>query len=171
VAAVLLLLAVAGAAVAVALAVGGSSGKKAAATTNTVDTQAIQARREALAKYTKCKTSTQPLMDKLHELDSRLSVGLNYDEYTNKLGDVQVAYDEVTPAMGGQVECLTGVGIPAEAAFNQFAKASDEWGNCFDDINCSNEQVRPSLRRHWSKASTAIDQADSGLAAIKKPTN
>jgi hypothetical protein len=162
-------LVIAGAAVAIVLATTGSdTSTEQAATTATIDTQA-QRRAAAVANYEKCRDTTRPLLDKLHELDSRLDVGLNYDEYTDKVGDVNVAYDRVTPKIGGQPQCVTSVGIPAEAAFNQYVKASNIWGECFDDINCDNDSIEPDLHNHWNKASNSIDSADRGLKELRDP--
>jgi hypothetical protein len=154
----------AGAVVGVLLASSSNSGDKSGgpAHTTTVDT-AAQAAQE---KYEKCKRQTAPLMQRLHELDSRLGVGLNYDEYTNKVGDVRVAYDQTTSAIGGP-ECLSGVGLPAEDALNEYVKASNTWGDCVDDINCDNDSIQPELQGHWAKASLAIDRADRGLRKIR----
>jgi hypothetical protein len=162
--------ALAGGVAAVILATTGSDSSSSGAThtTATVDTQA-QERAQAIAKYERCRRSTRPLLNKLHDLDSRLDIGLNYDEYTDKVGDVRVAYDQVTPRLGSQTECITAVGIPAEAAFNQYVKASNIWGDCFDDIDCETDAIEPELHKHWSKASNAIHSADGGLSALRDP--
>jgi uncharacterized protein HemX len=125
--------------------------------------------REAQAKYDACKQTTQAFLDKLHELDSRLGVGLSYDEYTDFVGDAQVAYDKTSRDIADKPECVTNVGLPAEQAFNQFVKASRIWDDCFDDIDCDNDSIEPDLQAHWTKGSLAVDRADRGLEEIKKP--
>jgi hypothetical protein len=161
-------LAIAGAGVAIALVASPSSSQEHAAPTHTatVDTAALAAHE----KYLKCKQEVAPLMNQLHEIDSRLDVGLNYDEYTNKVGDVRVAYDRVSGAIGGP-ECLAGVGIPAENALNQYVKASNIWGDCFDNVDCDTDSIQPSLQAHWTQASLAIERADRGLKRIDSATS
>jgi hypothetical protein len=107
------------------------------------------------------------LIDSLSELDSRLTVGLNYDEYTNAVADVRVEYDQVPFDDANDPACLASVGVPAERAFNQHAKATRVWSSCFDDFNCSNDAIKPKLQRYWDKASTAVEEAKSGLDSMK----
>jgi hypothetical protein len=157
---------IAGGGVAVALIVSSDGGKKPQAADATQDTSAEEERAQALEKHAKCKQAVGPLLAELHELDSRLDVGLNYDEYTDKVGDISVAYDGAAADIGG-AECLAGVGVPAERALNQYVKASNVWGDCFEDINCDDDSIESTLQSHWTKASIAIDSADSGLESIK----
>lgn len=136
--------------------------------------KAAAARRQAATRHAKvvaaaqsCVDTTKPLVSALKNLNSRLDVGLNYNEYTNKVGDVKVAYDNADFAnMKGvrALPCLKDVAVPAEKAFNQHAKAASAWSNCFDDVNCSNDDVKPTLQRHWLKASVFTDLAARGLA-------
>jgi hypothetical protein len=123
---------------------------------------------KAEAEYAKCKSDLGPLVTSLSDLDSRLGVGLSYSEYTNKVGDVKVAYDNV-PFKSLDVACVGGVGIPAEKSFNQHAKAATLWGNCQSDINCSNDSIKPTLQKYWLKASVLTDRAKNNLEAIKAP--
>ena len=121
--------------------------------------------REAEDTAATCKEEMGPLVDALGELDSRLNVGLNYDEYTDQVGDLRVEYDRVD--FGGsdpkQLDCLTTVGLPAEEAMNEYAKAAGTWDECFDDINCDNDSIQPELQRRWSSASRKANRAQRGL--------
>jgi hypothetical protein len=162
------LLVVAGVGAAIALfVVGGSdddgdSSQPADSPTTTTDEAAAEAR----ASYAKCKRQIGPLLDRLHELDSRLDVGLNYDEYTTQVGDVRVEYDTAVDGIDDPL-CLTAAGIPAETALNQYAKAANRWGECFDDLDCDTDTVEPTLRKYWDRASRAIETADEGLESLK----
>jgi hypothetical protein len=42
-----------------------------------------------------CQSEVRSLLSALQELDSRLNVGLNLDEYGDYVGDAQVAYDRL----------------------------------------------------------------------------
>lgn len=126
---------------------------------------AMKARAEAEA----CQEQMEPLVDELAELNSRLGVGLSYDEYTNKVGDVRVAYDNIDyDELGDAATCLSEVGVPAEKALNQYVKAASAWGDCFDDIDCSNDTVDPTLQRHWSKATPLVERAKDGLREVQE---
>jgi hypothetical protein len=126
------------------------------------------AKDKAEATYANCKRDLGGFVTSLSELDSRLGVGLSYDEYTTKVGDVKVAYDNV-PFKTLEAACVAGVGLPAEKALNQHAKAATEWGNCQSDINCSNDSVKPTLQKYWLKASTLTQRAKSKLEGLRTP--
>ena len=118
-----------------------------------------------------CEESVGPLLDELEELNSRLDIGLTYDEYTDRVGDVKVAYDKADFGDAGEddLRCITEVGLPAEKAFNQYAKAAATWQECFDDIDCDNDSIQPDLQRRWSRATTLTERARDNLNDMKKP--
>jgi hypothetical protein len=167
---VLVLLLAAGAATAVILAPwddGDESPSDETAAVSTTTTDTTQA--EAAAQAAACESEMGPLLKQLRELDSRLNVGLSYDEYTTEVGDVRVVYDRVVEDVEDPI-CLTSVGIPAETALNQYAKAASKWGDCFDDIDCDTDAIEPTLRRYWDKASSSLDVADEGLVEMRQPS-
>lgn len=106
-----------------------------------------------------CADNFEDLQSKLEELDSRLSVGLSYDEYTTQLGDVRVEYDQTDFAGSGDLRCLRQVGVKLEKAMNTYAAAANAWRACIDDYACENDSVQPELQRKWGKATTLIEQA------------
>ena len=118
-----------------------------------------------------CEDSVGPLLDELEELNSRLDIGLTYDEYTDRVGDVKVAYDKADFGDAGEDElrCITEVGLPAEKAFNQYAKAAATWQECFDDLDCDNDSIQPDLQRRWSRATTFVERARDNLNDMQKP--
>jgi hypothetical protein len=171
--AVPLILLAGGVAVAVILTSGDSSDDDRATSSESAaraEAQAAETRRAAQAKYDTCQEQMGELLDSLTELDSRLDIGLNYDEYTDSVGDIRAQYDQVPFDEANDPTCLTSVGLPAEQALNHYAKATRVWDSCFDDINCSNDSIEPKLRRYWDKASTSIDAAKDGLDSMK-PTS
>jgi hypothetical protein len=121
--------------------------------------------REA-AKARTCLSTFRQLTRELGDLNSRLDVGLNYDEYTTKVGDVKVAYDQTPFKQLDDIACLQQVGLPAESALNQYAKAAGIWDRCFDDPNCSNDQIKGQLQSHWSTASRQVRRASRGMARM-----
>jgi hypothetical protein len=108
-----------------------------------------------------CEAVIGDFLNSLHELDSRLDVGLNYEQYGQALGDVSVEYNKLNvdeiPA-----ECIDAA-ADGEAAFNAYVKASNIWNKCFGDIDCSNDSIMPRLQRNWSKATRKIQSAETAL--------
>lgn len=144
--------------------VGTDTGDETAAGESSVDVEAEEAQEEA----DRCEGQLGDLLDELEELDSRLGVGVDYDEYGNLVGDARVEYDQISFR---QLEppCVTSVGIPAEDALNSYADAGDAWNDCFGDLDCSNNEVRPELQDHWADATSEIEQAQSGLRELSNP--
>jgi hypothetical protein len=109
-----------------------------------------------------CAGQVGILVTQLSELDSRLSVGLNFERYSNLVSDLQVAYDQI-PIDEPSPECVTRVGVPAERAFNAYVKAYNIWNNCIGNINCDNDKITPRLQARWAKATASVARADQGL--------
>jgi hypothetical protein len=116
--------------------------------------------------YPACSTALGPILTKLHEADSRLSVGLSYSAYTTLVGDIKVAYDQV-PISTLTPDCLSGVGVFAEDAMNRYTGALTTWSACIGDINCSTDSIQPQLQANWLAATGFIQQADAGMAKLK----
>jgi len=116
--------------------------------------------------YDSCTTATADLMAKLKDLNSRLNIGLNYQDYGEKLGDVQVAYDGSIDAivdMGG--DCVMTVGGPLENAFNQYIQVKNIWSKCISDYNCefSEGETNQRVQNRWAKATKILDRAEANL--------
>jgi exonuclease VII small subunit len=60
------------------------------------------------------------------------------------------------------------VALPAERALNRYVEADNIWKNCEDELNCAEEQIMPKLRSKWRQATTHLDEAGSGLAALRR---
>jgi hypothetical protein len=112
-----------------------------------------------------CADQLGPLLTELSALDSRLSVGLNFERYSNLVSDIQVVYDQIPFEELGP-ECVNRVGIPTERAFNDYVKAYNIWNNCISDIDCDNDSITPRLQRQWSNATTRLGRAEQNLADL-----
>lgn len=131
--------------------------------------EAEQERQEAIAAAETCTDTFEPLLDELRELDSRLDIGLSYDEYGDKVADVKVAYDGVRfRDVRDDFACIGDVGIPAENALNQYVKAYTIWDECFGDFNCDMDSVEPEMQQHWSKATVLVSRADRSLSRLAR---
>lgn len=109
-----------------------------------------------------CERKVGDLLAELEDLESRLGgVGVNYEEYGRRVGDVSAAYGQV-PARSLEGDCLD-VGIAAENAVNSYIKAGNVWNDCFDDINCDLDSIDPELQNHWNDASDSLDRANDRL--------
>jgi hypothetical protein len=129
---------------------------------------AAEAAEEARAVAQKCRRQVDGLLRALKEIDSRLDVGLAYDEYSGYVGDASVAYDMI-PFERMSTDCVHEVGVPLENAINAYITASNEWDDCVWDDWCDPEHDIP-LQRRWLRASTQIDDAETGLSNLSDPS-
>ena len=112
-----------------------------------------------------CETELRPLVDALGDLNSRLSVGLSFQDYSKNVGDVRVAYDQVTfDALSS--DCTSKVGIPAENALNDYVRAYNTWNDCIGNVDCSTDSIDSQLQPEWAKATTRVDKAKANLTAM-----
>jgi hypothetical protein len=123
---------------------------------------------EAEAAADACRRQVGGLQRALEELDSRLTVGLAYDEYSTQVGDAQVAYDRI-PIGKLEQDCLFDVGLHLENAMNAYVKADNTWNDCIIDFGCDVDSIDPELQERWAEATREIDKAKSGLVAIGGP--
>ena len=136
-----------------------------------------EAREEALAEaqavQAECEEHIRPLLDKLQEVDSRLDIGLTFDEYGDFVGDISVEYNKIKfkelANVGDDLACVNDVAVPAENATNSYISSYRIWEECFNDINCSNDSIKTDLQTKWSSASTQIKKASKGLNKLGKP--
>jgi hypothetical protein len=115
-----------------------------------------------------CEEQTGDFLDALGELDSRLGVGLQFDDYLNQVGDVRVAYDQV-PFDDMAAACIQEVGLPAERALNLYVQAGNIWNNCIGNFDCSLDDIEPQLQRKWAVASRKLADAEQGLEDLGEP--
>lgn len=102
-----------------------------------------------------CVVALTPLVSGLEDLDSRLSVGLNFSDYSSKVGDLKVVYDKIKPSTL-DTTCLTIVGTPAETALNDYIEAYNSWNTCIGKVGCTNASIKSSLQDDWAKATDII---------------
>lgn len=121
---------------------------------------------EQQQKIAACRRDLGPLLRRLQNIDSRLAVGMNQDEYSNALGDVQVVYDRIDFDRT-DIDCVTAVGVPAERAFNEYIRANTRWDNCIFDYSCDVEtDVMSQIQEHWAKATQLLTRAERHLSNL-----
>jgi hypothetical protein len=133
-------------------------------------------RREAALKAdqvaTACRDRFGDLLAELHQLDSRLSIGLNFTNYSERVGDARVAYDEAVEdaAQDDGLDCLTTVGLPMEKALNKYTSAYNIWNDCVSDLYCDNSSITGRLRTRWDGANEYIQSAEDALDELATPS-
>ena len=103
-----------------------------------------------------CGDQLAPLLDSLSELNSRLSVGVVFADYTTYVGDARIAYDK-TPFQELSPTCINRWGLKAERAMNMYVQAGNEWSDCIGDIGCDVEALN--LSEKWARAGRLAEQA------------
>jgi hypothetical protein len=102
-----------------------------------------------------CAEAMSGLTDALTELDSRLSVGMAFSAYSDKVAAARVAYDRVDfDEM--DTDCILGVGKPEEDAFNAYVRAYNLWNDCIGDTSCSTAAIESELQAEWSTATSLL---------------
>ena len=127
-------------------------------------------RREARATYQRCRTKVSPLIESLQQVNSRLAVGLNLDEYGNRLGDAQVDYDGLAGvAKRLDATCIAEVAVPLEASLNEYSKVLNVWNDCIADYYCDFNEGEPNDKAQagWLKAGKKIDSARRALGQLR----
>lgn len=113
-----------------------------------------------------CEQQAGNLLAELQDLESRLAVGVDYEEYFERVGDARVAYDRV-PVNDLDFGCLE-VAAPAEKVLKTHFEAAEVWTKCVEDRDCENDSVQPKLRRKWQMASSQLEESRQALRALKQ---
>jgi hypothetical protein len=119
-----------------------------------------------IADAATCQSQIDGLLTQLQALDSKLSVGLNFEGYADEVSAANVKYDSIA-FKNLPIECTVKVGVPAEKSLNRHLDAYDVWNECFEDIYCSFDSIDPEIQAAWAKASSSLRQAESGLRGIR----
>lgn len=134
------------------------------------EARASAERREARAIYQRCRTKVSPLIESLQQVNSRLAVGLNLDEYGDRLGDAQVDYDGLAGvAKRLDATCIAEVAVPLEASLNEYSKVLNVWNDCIADYYCDFNEGEPNDKAQagWLKAGKKIDSARNALGRLR----
>lgn len=118
-----------------------------------------------VAQIMLCRDQLGDFADSLQELDSRLSVGLVFTAYTERVGDVRVEYDRL-PIGEFQPVCLRNAGIPLENALQSYVKAYTRWNRCIGNYGCSTESIESTLQGYWADATRDVTKAVRYLNSV-----
>ncbi|MGN6557256.1 MAG: hypothetical protein ACTHLH_04505 [Solirubrobacterales bacterium] len=111
-----------------------------------------------------CQSQLGSFVASMDSLRRRLAVGLTYDQYVAEVRGIRSTYRKI-PIDRVELTCVSGVGTPAEKAFNRYIEAANDWGECVSEAGCSSATVEPVLQRRWRIASHFLTEADEGLNA------
>lgn len=118
-----------------------------------------------------CSEDLTSVVATLADLESRTHVKLAFQEYSEKVADAKVAYDKVRWGSEPQ-ECVQQVGVPAEAALNDYVAAFTLWNRqhttddtkryvCFGNFGC--DSIQGKLQRKWHSAAREVAKAQRAL--------
>lgn len=131
------------------------------------ETARLQAEQQEL--HDQCAETTDAFRAALQQLDSRLEVGLNYQDYSERVGDARVAYDtiDVDELQAISPTCLSSA-AKLETAYNKFLQVQQIWDSCIDDYACdfSEGATNQKAQVGWVKAGTALRRSQSMLDAM-----
>ena len=165
-------------ALAVLTACGGPSAeeKKAQAAASASAAAKVKAEKQRAAKkaaYEKCQRQLGSTMRASEDLDSRLSVGMAFADYTRTVGNVRVQLDKIealvqrTP-MPLSSKCL-GVAVKLEAAANKWTDALNQWNDCIGDFDCDMDAgtQHDAMQKDWGQASRLMAQATTRMGRMQ----
>lgn len=125
------------------------------------------------AAYAKCQRQLGSTMKDAQSLNSRLSVGMVFADYTKTVGNVKVQLDKIealvqqTP-MPLSMKCLAAA-VKLEAAVNKWADALDQWNDCIGDYDCdiNSGTEAEAMQKDWTKASQLMTQATTRFGRMQ----
>lgn len=109
-----------------------------------------------------CVKALSGLTDALTDLDSRLSLGMNFSAYSDKLAGAKVEYDRAD-FKSLDADCIYGLGKPDEDAYNEFGRAYNVWNDCLKKTGCTTDSIETELQTHWTNASTILREAKARM--------
>ena len=131
------------------------------------DADAPEPREEAAVVYARqCQQQTRNLLAGLEGLESRLAIGVDYQEYLRRVGDARVAYERI-PVNDLDLRCINAV-APAEKALRTHLEAAEVWTKCVGDRKCENDSIRRKLRRKWKTASSQLAESRQALRSLEQ---
>lgn len=129
-------------------------------------------RRRFQKEENRCRARVEPLLRALRRMDSRLSVGLTFDEYRTGVGDIEVAYGEFDPGRPVKGKCRD-VATSAHYALLDYRDALDSWSFCVVELQyceINDDNRRAFLLNYWESAPKYLDDGFRQMDAIGSQT-
>jgi hypothetical protein len=122
-------------------------------------------KRKAAKRDQACRTRVAGFVESLRDIDSRLDVGLSYNEYSDVVGDASVERGRADAAAQAGRTCAR-IASASEAAFGLYNDAVQTWNDClFDDpisifdVGCTTDDIEYELQDYWYRASAKVERA------------
>jgi hypothetical protein len=113
-----------------------------------------------------CRGLLGDFLDGLTQLDTLVTAtGLQFETYSQEVGNIRSTYERIETS-SVRTDCLTAVQLPAERALFRYVEAYTIWNNCMGNGGCVDAEVMPKLQAKWAEATSHIDAAETGLAAL-----
>ena len=111
-----------------------------------------------------CEEEAGKFADGMQALNSRLSIGLTFEDYRDRVSDLQVTFDRDMSGVNGRVseECAKQVTSPLAKAYAFYQSAFDKWNRCVRQL-CEFATVKPKLQALWARATEVIQKARTAL--------
>jgi hypothetical protein len=106
-----------------------------------------------------CEARLEEFLGRMDDLRQSLLAGLSYDEYVVRVRAIRDAYEAVPIDKLGAT-CVTGPASEAEAAFNQYLRAANSWGECASTAGCAASEVEGRLQNRWRIAAKSLEAAE-----------
>ena len=110
-----------------------------------------------------CPRTIHRFVDALTEVDGRLDLGIDFNEYRGLISKAHVAYARI-PWSQIADPCLSSVGVPSEKAMNEYTVAYNIWAKCIAALNCGRGAAADrQMQFRWRRARQNLQRAVANL--------
>jgi hypothetical protein len=103
---------------------------------------------KAEAEYHQCQARVGPFIKSLNELKGHIEIGLNENDYTSRVGDVQVARKELPEIGEISLHCGEAM-LGAMKANVEEVKAAEYWSSCVESLACDEAAKKRTIQADW----------------------
>lgn len=133
----------------------------------------IAAQKAAQERARRCRAAISSFLDAVQEVDSRLDVGLSYDEYSDAVGDASVERGRARDVGSFGRRCQRAF-TAAEEAFHKYRSGASTWNDCISDVSvsiyfdtsCTFDDIDPEMQEYWADAHSLIETAFQRLRSV-----
>ncbi|MCW2755210.1 MAG: hypothetical protein JWQ32_2621 [Marmoricola sp.] len=122
--------------------------------------------------YQICVAQLSGLPDQAQAMESRVSVGLTFEQYSGVIGTAKIAYDKMERVVAQKPQPMTlpclKVGAKYEAGFARYVTAFNLWNTCIGEYNCSisSGPTASKMQAAWTRGAALFDQGQNLLAKL-----
>ncbi len=127
-----------------------------------------KAKDAAIQKYKTCSKELGDFVNSLETLQSEVTIGLNYDQYSTEVTNLKVEFDQIETGSIGN-DCNDNVSVPVEDAVNSYIDAYKTWNNCVESYFCTTDSIKFKVQSFWTDADVSIANAKDNLKGLRNP--